>query len=178
MSESRRFGRLLSEGISSVARRQRKSMSAVEEEVATMLGYSSHTVEYWRRGHVPPDETHVAALVRFCVRQGRVNREWASTILHHARYGGADRLVDDLVREKADARAGKPRLFLCYLRGVEPDDALALQLARTFSRNHTVFFDQAASGDAAWSRRVMAELNRAEAIVFLLSAAAVASEVV
>ena len=176
--DNRQFGQLLSEGVSSVARRQRKSMSAVEDELASMLGYSSHTVEYWRRGHLPPDDELVAALVRFCAQQGRVNREWAATILHHARYRGADRLMRELFREEADTGAGKPHLFMCYLRGVEPDDTLALRLARTFSRTHSVFFDQAAVGDSEWSSRITEELNRADKVIFLLSASAVESEVV
>ena len=178
MVDNRRFGRLLTEGISSVARRQRKSMSAVEDELASLLGYSSHTIQYWRRGHLPPEEKHVAAIVRFCTREGRVNREWAATILHHARYRAADSLLGELFIADGDASASKPHLFMCYLRGAEPDDSLALHLARTFSRTHTVFFDQALMGDRGWSGHVTQELDRAEAIIFLLSASAVESEVV
>ena len=168
----------LSEGVSSVARRQRKSMSAVEDELAAILGFSSHTIEYWRRGHLPADEELVAALVRFCAEKGRVNREWAVTILHHARYRGADSLLPELFPVEGDPRASRPHLFMCYLRGVEPDDTLALRLARTFSRTHSVFFDQALSGDQAWGSEVARELERAQFVIFLLSASAVESEVV
>ena len=178
MSASRRFGQLLTEGISSVARRQRKSMSAVEDELAAVLGYSAHTVEYWRRGHLPTEVDHVAALVRFCAQKGRVNRQWAATILHQARYRDDDRLLRELFQEEGNESAGKPRLFMCYLRGVEPDDTLALHLARAFNRSHTVFFDQTVSSDPGWGSRITQELDRSESIIFLLSASAVESEVI
>lgn len=178
MVSNRRFGQLLSEGVSSVARRQRKSMSAVEDELAAALGYSAHTVEHWRRGHLPTEEDQVAALVRFCAQKGRVNREWAASILHQARYRRADKLLEELFPESGGKSADRPGLFICYQRGVEPDDTLALHLARAFNRRHSVYFDQALSGDTGWGSRITRELDRSQSIIFLLSASAVESEVV
>lgn len=178
MAENRRFGQLLSEGVSSVARRQRKSMSAVEDELAVDLGYSAHTVEYWRRGHLPTDQAQVAALVRYCVQKGRVNREWAASLLHQARYRSAESLLKELFPGRREEGGSRPGLFICYQRGAEPDDTLALRLARAFNRTHTVFFDQALSEEAGWGSRITQELDRSQAIIFLLSAAAVQSEVV
>lgn len=153
-------------------------MSAVEDELAADLGYSAHTVEYWRRGHLPTEPDQVAALVRYCVQKGRVNREWAASILHQARYRSADRLLEELFPESRGQSASRPGLFICYRRGVEPDDALALRLARAFNRTHAVFFDQALSDESGWGSRIAREIDRSAAIIFLLSASAVESEVV
>lgn len=178
MANNRRFGRLLSEGVSSVARRELRPMSAVESELAALLGYSVHTIEHWRRGHLPTDEDQVAALVRFCAERGRINREWATSILYQAGFRRTDTLLEELFPEGGEETPVRPRLFMCYLRGAEPDDGLALRLARAFNRTHTVFFDQAFSGDPVWVSQIARELERAEVIIFLLSASAVESEMV
>ena len=96
MTYHRRFGRLLREGIVSVAKRQQKRIAAVEAEIAKVLGYSPHTVQRWRRGYVPKEPEQVAFLVRYCVANGRVDRAWAQSLLTQARYPELEALLQEL----------------------------------------------------------------------------------
>lgn len=95
MALNARFGKLLSEGIVSVAMRQDKTVKAVEEEIAQELGFASHTIERWRRGYTPRESGQIAFLVRYCAAYGRADRTWAeslltqSTILIVKRYSGS-----------------------------------------------------------------------------------------
>jgi hypothetical protein len=87
MAINQRFGDLLTEGIVSIAKRQRKTVVAVELEIAQALGFASqHIVERWRRGYIPKEPEQVSFLVRTCVSRGRVDHSWASSILTQARY--------------------------------------------------------------------------------------------
>lgn len=96
MSRNKNFGRLLSEGIVSVAKKWGQKIGDVEMEIADQLGYSRYAVQRWRRGYVPPDPECVEFLVRYCVTNGRVGRQWAQSILTQARYPKAQMLVDEL----------------------------------------------------------------------------------
>ncbi len=101
MASNKRFGQLLSEGIVSVAKRQRKSVAAVEGEIAGKLGYTHHTVQRWRRGYMPREPEQVAFLVRYCVNNGRVGRDWAQGILTQARYPDRETLLQELFPERS-----------------------------------------------------------------------------
>jgi pentatricopeptide repeat protein len=94
-----RFGELLSEGISSVARRQMRTIEVIEEEIAQNLGYTSHhIVEHWRRGNLPGEETHIEYLATYCMRHGRVNEAWANELLQQAGLTTSIRQLDHDIR--------------------------------------------------------------------------------
>ncbi len=175
--KNRTFGRLLDEGISSVARRQRKTMAIVEDELAAALGYSGHTVQHWRRGHIPTDLAHVAEVLRYCVRHGRVNRAWATSLLQQSAFPDANALLDELFPASDADSTALPRVFICYGRDRQPDETVVFKLARAFSATHHVFFDQARAADPGWVSRIRQELEQAAFVVILLSAAGVQSEV-
>ncbi len=86
-----RFGSLLTEAISSVARRKRVNMEIVEEDLAIAVSeiegrsepLTFHTVQRWMRGY-PPDCRRMKVIVEFCVRHGRVTRDLAEGLLKHA----------------------------------------------------------------------------------------------
>ena len=86
MAANPRFKQLLDEGVTSVARRRDMRLAKVEKEIAYGLGFSVSNVQRWRRGFVPLDLEQVAFLVRYCVTKGRLDREWASSMLTQARY--------------------------------------------------------------------------------------------
>ena len=97
---NKRFSELLSEGLSSVARRQGKRLGNVVEEVAKSLGYTYHTVQNWLyRGKLPQYPEQVALLVRYCVTYGRVGRGWANSLLTQACYPHREILLDELFPE-------------------------------------------------------------------------------
>ena len=160
MASNKRFGELLDEGISSVAKRQRKTMAAVEADLGDDLGYSSHTVQHWRRGNLPPSLDIVAAITRYCHNNGRVDRDWAGSFLAQARYPQPELILDDLYPAPATADGPElPRIFLSYRRGAQPDENLALQIARDLSQQYTIFFDQAQAADSNWVEHIQKELT-------------------
>ncbi len=102
-----RFGVLLSEGIHGVANRQHLAISDVEKEIAATLGYSRHAVARWRRGYLPTKPEHVAFLIRYCIRHGRVDRAWAHSLLWQAKYPHPKTLLDELLPLDA---SGNPQI--------------------------------------------------------------------
>lgn len=81
-----RFGKLLSEGIVSVARRQGKKIREVEQDLATQMSFTYHAVEHWRKGFPPREPEQIAFLARYCLRYGRVDRAWLNGFLVQADY--------------------------------------------------------------------------------------------
>jgi hypothetical protein len=181
------FGKLVDEGISSVAERQGKSVDAVETKIAEELGYSAHTVQYWKRGHVPTQPEHVAFLVRYCVKHGDVERSWAQSLLTQALHHAPGALLAELFGEPTtdSARAtvqpitpGAPRIFLCYKRRARPDASLAQSLAQALSPRYPLFFDQGALLSADQIQRIQNELLQADDLIVLVSDEAMRSELV
>ncbi len=175
MPPNKRFGELLDEGVSSVARRQRKTIAGVEAELADRLGYSSHTIQHWRRGNIPQKSQHVEEVVRYCVQYGRVDREWSQSLLTQAGYAHHGVLLNELFPH---GRTKRSRVFVCYERAAEPDESVALQVSQALSEEYAVFFDQATSLSPHWVERVKTELERSDVVVAFLSAESINSEVV
>jgi hypothetical protein len=94
--QDKRFGELLSEGISSAAKRQQKSMAAIEQEMAEVVGYSRPMLQKWRQGRYLPEDEVVKELVHYCVTNGRVNRQWADSLLIQARYPDREQLLTEI----------------------------------------------------------------------------------
>ena len=118
--QDKRFGELLSEGISSAAKRQRKSMAAIEQEMAEVVGYSRPMLQKWRQGrHLPEDEI-VKDLIHYCVTNGRLNRQWADSLLIHIRYPGREQLLAEIFADYALSNEEQP---LNNDNGTEPEPA-------------------------------------------------------
>jgi AAA-like domain/TIR domain len=173
MGTNKIFGRLLNEGISSVAKRQNKQLAAVEFELAQMLRYSEHTIQHWRRGYIPPRPELVAQIVRYCKQSGRVDSTWAQSLLMQTNYPNTRALLDELF---ATETSTKPKVFLCYQRGTEPDERVALKVAQTLTRQNDVFFDQEKEFKAGWSERILTELHQSDFVIVFLSAHSALSE--
>jgi tetratricopeptide (TPR) repeat protein len=98
---SKRFSELLSEGFSSVAKRQGKRLSDVVDDVARSLGYSDHTINSWLyHGKTPVNLEQKTFLVRYCATYGRVGKDWANSLLVQARYPHREVLLDELFPER------------------------------------------------------------------------------
>lgn len=97
--QGKRFGELLSEGISSAAKRQGKTMAAVEQEMADAVGYSRPMLQKWRQGKYLPEAEVVKNLVIYCVTNGRLNRQWADSLLIQARYHDREQLLTAIFSE-------------------------------------------------------------------------------
>lgn len=168
---NKQFGKLLGEGISSVARRKMIQMGEAKSRIAEALGFSVHTVEHWRRGHVPTKLAEVEFLVRYCAKNGRVDRTWAKSFLHQVSYPDSGTLLDELFGSGL-------RIFLSYQRDVTLDREVALKVAQALSTHHAVFFDQTKEIDPQWAKDLQGELNQADCVIFFFSAQSIHSEVV
>lgn len=90
-SPNPRFGKLLTEAISSVARRKQVNMEIVEEDLAIEVSereglaksLSFYTVQRWMRGY-PPDCHRMKVIVAYCVHHGRIPRDLAEGLLKYA----------------------------------------------------------------------------------------------
>ena len=172
---TKRFKKLLDEGISSVAKRQEKTIGAVQMEIAQELGYSVHTIEHWRRGNIPKTSELVEGLVRYCIKKGRVDVTWAKSLLAQAHYPNVGPLLEELFNEE---KTQTTHIFMCYERDLEPDEALVMELSRALSRHYNVFFDQANAIDPFWVEQVKTVLSQSDFLIIFLSAESIHSEVV
>jgi hypothetical protein len=110
MSKNKRFKELLDEGISSVARRQVKSIDAIELALGEQTGYSKATVQHWRRGNMPPDRERIEHIVHYCVENGRVDKVWATALLTQAGYSNHEALLTKLFPSDQNNRASQSTL--------------------------------------------------------------------
>ena len=72
----------------------------------------------------------------------------------------------------------KPRLFVSYKRGVEPDEPVALEMFQALRHTYDVFIDQTMTVGTRWAERIEAEIRQADFLITLLSAHSVHSEMV
>lgn len=105
------FGEVLSEGILSVKALQGRKISDIEEDIAEALGYAPATVQSWKKGSVPIDETQVEFLARYIVQNGKRGRQWLNRFLTQARYYDRQRLLDELCPEQAALAAGAKAVY-------------------------------------------------------------------
>ncbi len=62
--------------------------------------YSRSTVENWKRGKYVPDAENVEILVHYCLKHGRLDQEWARSLLWQAQYPEPERLLRNLFRSE------------------------------------------------------------------------------
>ncbi len=92
------FAQLLTEGIQTIKVRQFKSIKIIQDE----LGYALEkekggvSVEYWRKGHIPPDLSDVEKLAREIVKRGNLDKEWLNRFLLYAGHPNPATLANKL----------------------------------------------------------------------------------
>lgn len=72
----------------------------------------------------------------------------------------------------------RPRLFISYKRGVEPDEPVALELFQALGQAYDVFIDQTMTVGTRWAERIEAEIRQSDFLITFLSAHSVHSEMV
>ncbi|MBT9312072.1 AAA-like domain-containing protein [Leptothoe kymatousa] len=82
--------------------------------------------------------------------------------------------------EKAPTPANiqKKRVFISYKRNVATDEGIALQLHAALQQNSSVFIDQQMLVGTRWVEQIEKEIRQADALIVLLSAQSVHSEMV
>lgn len=115
MTKNNRFGELLKEGFASVAHRQHISIGEVDARVAELLGYGKSTVQRQKAGYVPSEDV-VTWLVRYCVENSRVGRDWAYSTLVQAGHSQCEGVLATLFPKRE-----RPLERKCY-QNVPPAD--------------------------------------------------------
>lgn len=98
---NQQFGVLVTEGVASVAHRWHKTRAGVLLEMRDDLfaigkSVKDSTLAGWCKGFVPKDPELVAWFTRYCVRQGRVDLQWAESLLYQSRYPEREQLLEAL----------------------------------------------------------------------------------
>jgi tetratricopeptide (TPR) repeat protein len=86
-----KFGQLLKEGLSAVARRHNTTMSGVEAEISLRMDEAGfdlkqYTFAGWRRGYIPKEPGQIELLAKYCVSRGSMPLDWTREFLLRARY--------------------------------------------------------------------------------------------
>ncbi len=107
------FKLLLKEGIDSVANRQGKKVSAVEEEIGEALHVSAHTVQRWKRGFTPTEMDRLEFLAAYCYQQGRVDQNWVRRFLTQSDHPAPEVVLNRLFPPAVILATGPamPRVF-------------------------------------------------------------------
>lgn len=86
MEQSERFGTMLAEAMKNIARYQRRSMQAIQEEIAISLGReSADAIYFWRKGNIPDLDT-LEKLTREIHDRSDLGQNWIREFLHYANH--------------------------------------------------------------------------------------------
>ncbi len=174
MSQNQRFKEFVDEGVRSVAAKQNRSVKAVELSLAEATGYSRSTVQHWRRGYSPADLETLTLVARYFVENGQLPTHWARQLLKQ----GGHPNPEQIIIENRILQESRPlRIFVCYARGTEPDQTVAISIAQALNQEHVVFFDQI-SDSGEWVNAIESELVSCDILIALLSSESVTNEIV
>lgn len=91
------FGKLLTQGLKSVAALEKTDLTDLQHELAREIGVSVWTIYKWRKGtSIPGDDRTIALLARACVQRGRMDRRWLSDFLRDTVYSNRQGLGQEL----------------------------------------------------------------------------------
>jgi hypothetical protein len=92
-----KFAQLLTEGIHRIRLREAKTIQVIQDELGYAVGREGgSSVEYWRKGHLPPDLATVETLARELIRRGQLGRDWLEQFLESARHPYPEHLCAEL----------------------------------------------------------------------------------
>nr|HMQ53566.1 hypothetical protein [Anaerolineae bacterium] len=103
-----KFAQLLSEGVHRIRLREAKTIQAIQDELGYALGRAGgSSIEYWRKGHLPPNLTDVEKLARELVRRGGLERGWLEQFLVSAEHPYPGQLAEEIFNP-ARSKPGRP----------------------------------------------------------------------
>ncbi|WP_119072783.1 NB-ARC domain-containing protein [Aggregatilinea lenta] len=137
-----RFGKLLTEAVSSVAKRKHLNMEVVEEEIALAVSraekldapLSFYTVQRWMRGY-PPSAQRLMIVLDFCLRYGRIGTDLARSLAAEADGSHLLASLDGQLDRAAPPASGRfytnlPRRHLSFRGRVQEIEEIHRLLAR------------------------------------------------
>lgn len=94
-----RFADLLTEAIHRIRTREGKPIRVIQDELGYQLGrQGGTTIEYYRKGHLPPTFEDVEQLARELVQRGQMSQEWLEAFLRAAHYSAPEQFWVNLLR--------------------------------------------------------------------------------
>lgn len=100
MRSPEKFAKMLTQSIYRIKGfSQEKSIEIIQDEIGFALGKSGASIEFWRRGHIPPKMNDVESLSRELVRKAGVDYYWLSEFLDSAGYPSIENLLTELFPE-------------------------------------------------------------------------------
>src|SRR5579859_919824 len=157
---------------------ERKARDLTQDGLGQQVGCAGETIRKIEAGAARPSR-QVADLLAAYFGVPPADRpafaQWARTLpaAPGARAGAA---WDAPVPPAPAAPPARARVFICYERDADPDQAVALQILQALSREHDVFADQALPGGAHWAQQLEDALERADYVIPCCSARSVQNE--
>jgi tetratricopeptide (TPR) repeat protein len=91
------FAEALSSAIQRAKAIEGKSIAIIQDELGYAIGREGRTaIEYYRKGHVPPQLVVVETLARELVQRARLEEQWLSDFLRYAGHPAPNQLVNEL----------------------------------------------------------------------------------
>jgi hypothetical protein len=101
-----KFARLLTEGVHRIRLREAKTIQAIQDELGYAVGREGGSViEYWRKGHLPPDLATVEILAKEIIRRGRLGWDWLEQFLESAKHPYPEQFSYELLPAMNAAKA-------------------------------------------------------------------------
>ncbi|MBI1282152.1 MAG: AAA family ATPase [Anaerolineaceae bacterium] len=94
------FGKLLTQGLKSIAALEKTDLSELQYELGREIGISVWTLYKWRKNtSIPSDDRTLAILARACVQRGHMGRQWLADFLSCTIYSNKSALLNELYPE-------------------------------------------------------------------------------
>jgi hypothetical protein len=172
--DRKRFGKLLGEGISSVAERQDRNKSSVKEEIGGILGYSVFNIDYWLKGNIPSLEV-IEVLFRYCASHGRLDRLWAESFLTKGGYPNPGQLVEEYYR---DGKTPRVRLFMAYDHRLERDSRIVENVRQALESLYEISLGSGNPGDDYRLEYLSSRLALTNFLIVFLSRESIHNEMI
>ena len=92
-----KFASLLTEGVHLIRLREAKTIQIVQDELGYALGREGgSSIEYWRKGHIPPNLADIDKLAKEIVPRAGLDRDWLEKFLTSAEHPYTGRICDQL----------------------------------------------------------------------------------
>lgn len=103
------FGQLLSGAIASIGHYEGKLSPIVEAEFAELIAVSRHTINRYKRGHLPPEKEAVKVMAEECMKRGYLTGRWLAKFLRAGSYPQAAAVLEDYLHTERAATASIKR---------------------------------------------------------------------
>lgn len=91
-----KFGQMLTEAIRRIQSLESKNIGVIQDELGYVVERSAHTIEHWRKGHLPIDEAQIEKLVFAIADRTDYDNTWLNEFLKASGHSSSQALSDKL----------------------------------------------------------------------------------